>query len=52
METPIYSFTGLKPGNRIEGPAVIEAELTTIVLPPGQAFSIEEHGLGIMEDAR
>ena len=52
VDTPIYSFTGLKPGNRIEGPAVIEAELTTIVLPPGQAFSIEEHGLGIMEDAR
>jgi N-methylhydantoinase A/oxoprolinase/acetone carboxylase beta subunit len=52
VETPIYSFAGLKPGNRIEGPAVIEAELTTIVLPPGQVFSIEEHGLGIMEDAQ
>jgi len=28
---------------------VIEAELTTIVVPPGQKFSIEKHGLGILE---
>jgi N-methylhydantoinase A/oxoprolinase/acetone carboxylase beta subunit len=52
VETPIYAFASLKPGHRLVGPAVVEAELTTIVVPPGQSFSIEEHGLGVMEDAR
>jgi len=47
--TPIYSFERLKPGNLVTGPAVIEAELTTIVLPPHQKLSIDKHGFGIME---
>ena len=33
----------------VTGPAVIEAELTTIVVPPGQKFAIDQHGLGILE---
>lgn len=48
--TPIYSFERLKPGNLVTGPAVIEAELTTIVLPPGQKLEIDKHGFGIMEN--
>lgn len=47
--TPIFQFEQLQPGNVVTGPAVIEAELTTIVVPPGQKFSIEKHGLGILE---
>ena len=39
----------MKAGNVVMGPAVVEAELTTIVVPPGQSFSIEKHGLGILE---
>lgn len=39
-ETPIYAFTSLTPGNVIIGPAIIEADLTTVVLPPGQRFSL------------
>ena len=31
------------------GPAVVEAELTTITVPPGSKFAIEKHGLGILE---
>jgi N-methylhydantoinase A/acetophenone carboxylase len=50
-ETPTYTFELLTPGNVIIGPAVIEAELTTVVLPPGQRFSIDRFGLGIMEKA-
>jgi N-methylhydantoinase A/acetophenone carboxylase len=49
FETPTYQFEQLQPGNLVIGPAVIEAELTTIVVPPGQKFSIEKHGLGILE---
>ena len=32
--TPIYDFARLTPGNRVPGPAVIEATTTTIVIPP------------------
>jgi len=47
--TPIYQFEQLQAGNLIPGPAVVEAELTTIVVPPGQKFAIDKHGLGILE---
>ncbi len=49
VETPLYVFENLKPGNEIEGPAILEGELTTVVIPPGQNFHIDKHGLGIME---
>lgn len=48
-ETPVYVFEQLQPGNVVEGPAIAEAEFTTIVIPPGQRFSIDKHGLGILE---
>lgn len=48
-DTPVYQFEQLQPGNRVIGPAVVEAELTTIVVPPGQRFDIDKHGLGILE---
>jgi N-methylhydantoinase A/oxoprolinase/acetone carboxylase beta subunit len=47
--TPIYVFEQMQAGNVIEGPAIAEAEFTTIVIPPGQRFSIDKHGLGILE---
>jgi N-methylhydantoinase A/acetophenone carboxylase len=47
--TPIFQFEQLQAGNVVTGPAVIEAELTTIVVPPGQKFAIDKHGLGILE---
>ena len=49
VSTPIFQFEQLQPGNVVTGPAVVEAELTTIVVPPGQKFAIEKHGLGILE---
>jgi N-methylhydantoinase A/acetophenone carboxylase len=48
-QTAIYQFELLAPGNVISGPAVIEAELTTAVVPPRHKFSIDQHGLGILE---
>lgn len=47
--TPIYQFELLRPGHVVMGPAVVEAELTTVVVPPKQKFSIDKHGLGILE---
>lgn len=49
VTTPVYVFEKLQPGNIVMGPAVIEAELTTVVVPPGQVLSIDKHGLGILE---
>jgi N-methylhydantoinase A/oxoprolinase/acetone carboxylase beta subunit len=47
--TKIYAFEGLRPGNVIQGPAVVESEYTTLVVPCPLRFSIDEHGLGILE---
>ncbi len=46
--TPIFSYEALRPGNVLEGPAVLEGEYTTVVVPPSMRFSIDERGLGIL----
>jgi N-methylhydantoinase A/oxoprolinase/acetone carboxylase beta subunit len=51
VDTGVFDLSLLKPGHRIEGPAIIESEYTTGVIPPGRVFQIEEHGLGILETA-
>jgi len=47
--TSIYGYESLRPGNVIEGPAVVEGEYTTLVVPAPMRFSIDERGLGILE---
>jgi len=47
--TPTFSLEGLRPGNRIQGPAIIEGQYTTMVVPPKMSFSIDDRGLGILE---
>ena len=42
-KTPIYEQMLLEHGNIIEGPAVIEAESTTTVLPPGWKLSVDKY---------
>jgi N-methylhydantoinase A/oxoprolinase/acetone carboxylase beta subunit len=49
-DTPIFSYESLRPGNVVEGPAVVEGEYTTLVVPPAMRFSIDERGLGILEN--
>ena len=51
VETDVFSFDGLQPGNTVSGPAIVEMEFSTIVVPPGQQLRIDRHGLGILEDA-
>ncbi|HEY1263386.1 MAG TPA: hydantoinase/oxoprolinase family protein, partial [Terriglobales bacterium] len=46
--TQVYAFEKLRPGNAVYGPAVVEGEYTTLVVPPAMRFSIDEHGLGIL----
>jgi len=47
--TPIFAYESMRPGNALDGPAVLEGEYTTIVVPPSMHFSIDERGLGILE---
>ncbi len=46
--TSTYDLDKLEPGNKLEGPAIIEAVDTTIVLPPGRTFTINEYLSGII----
>jgi len=43
-KTPIYVRERLKPGNMIEGPAIIEQYDTTTVIPPGWSAKVDEFG--------
>lgn len=46
--TPIFTYESLRPGNVVDGPAILEGEYTTVVVPPAMHFSIDEQGLGIL----
>ena len=48
-DTPLFTYESLRPGNVVEGPAILEGEYTTVVVPPEMRFSIDERGLGILE---
>ncbi|MCB1746720.1 MAG: hydantoinase/oxoprolinase family protein [Gammaproteobacteria bacterium] len=49
--TTVYRFEDMQPGMRVDGPALVEAEFTTLVVPPGQFFHIDDRGLGLLEYA-
>ncbi|OGO30153.1 MAG: acetophenone carboxylase [Chloroflexi bacterium RBG_16_56_11] len=48
-QTEVYDARALKHGNGIEGPAVIEAEDTTIVLPPPMKLTVDKYHNFILE---
>jgi N-methylhydantoinase A len=41
--TPVYDRPRLRPGNRLEGPAVIEQMDSTTLVLPGQAAHVDGH---------
>jgi N-methylhydantoinase A len=41
---PVYAMDGLAPGHALEGPAIIEAETTTVVLNEGDRAGVNELG--------
>jgi N-methylhydantoinase A len=42
--TPIFDGAHLAPGNRIDGPAVIETTDTTVVVHPGRHLTVDTYG--------
>jgi N-methylhydantoinase A len=44
VATPTYSGAILRPGSQVTGPAIIEADFSTIVVHPGQAGSVDDLG--------
>lgn len=45
-ETEVFDYIGLAPGHEIAGPAILETEYTTVVVPPSFHCSIDEHMFG------
>ncbi|MGX9390302.1 hydantoinase/oxoprolinase family protein [Nitrobacteraceae bacterium UC4446_H13] len=43
-EVPVYAMKGLAPGHTLEGPAIVEAETTTVVLNEGDRAGVNELG--------
>jgi N-methylhydantoinase A len=46
--TDIYQWELLGPGNVIDGPAILEAEGTTVVIDPGWTFKMDQYLNGIL----
>jgi N-methylhydantoinase A/acetophenone carboxylase len=51
MQTKIYDRALLKCGNVVRGPAIIEADDTTYVIPETRSFTIDKHLNGVIEYA-
>ena len=50
-KTNIYDRELLVPGNKVIGPAVVEAKDTTYIVPAGKSYHIGEYSQGILEEA-
>ena len=48
-DTSVFLLPELKPGNVVEGPAIVEAPDTTIILDPSRLFRIDDRGNGVIE---
>jgi N-methylhydantoinase A len=42
-DTAIYDYTKLKPGNVLNGPAIIETPFTTVVVPDQQSAEVDQY---------
>lgn len=49
VDTPVYDWATLKPGNVIQGPALIEAPETTYVIERGWSYTMDAWRNGILE---
>ena len=52
LATPSYAREGLRAGNRIVGPALIEEHASTTVVLPGDRLQVDEFGDLVIEVGR
>ena len=50
VEIPVYEQKLLQCGNEVKGPAIIEVEDTTILVPEGKKYSIDRFLFGVIEE--
>jgi N-methylhydantoinase A/oxoprolinase/acetone carboxylase beta subunit len=43
-ETPVYVAAKITPSRRVDGPAIVESDDTTCVVPRGWSYEIDEYG--------
>jgi len=43
VETDLYRFDALEPGNEVSGPSIILTPITTVVVNPGQQLLVDEY---------
>jgi len=43
QEADCYDFTRLRPGNLLEGPAIVWSPITTVVINPGHSAKCDEY---------
>ena len=44
VEAPVYEITDLSPGNKVNGPAVLESKFTTVLVEPGDSATVDPYG--------
>jgi N-methylhydantoinase A len=49
IETPVYAQAKLQNGNVVTGPAIIESDDTTIVVPGGKRYTVDQLLNGVIE---
>jgi N-methylhydantoinase A/oxoprolinase/acetone carboxylase beta subunit len=49
VETPVFAFDGLAPGHRLTGPAIVESEFTTVVVPPSGSATLDGFGTLVIQ---
>ena len=52
LVTPVYEYEGLRPGNSVDGPAVIETPVTTIVVDAERQARMDRYRNIILEVKR
>ena len=51
VDTPIYELDELKPGQMVEGPAILEAPATTFPVPPGRRVRMNRNNILELEES-
>ncbi len=49
-ETAIHEMDDVRPGHKLEGPAILEAESTTFPIPPDRTARLDERGIFHLEN--